>query len=298
MRTLKQYAVLVLKGMGMGAADVVPGVSGGTIALIVGIYEELINSIKSIDLKTLKLLFTLKFASFWRAINGSFLLSVVGGILISIYSLAKAVTYLLEYHPVMIWAFFFGLVLSSVYYVARKVSVWNVINIVSFIVGAVFAYYITVATPTTTPNDLWFVFLSGAIAICAMILPGISGSFILLLLGKYHYVMTAVKELDFSIIAVFACGAVIGIILFSRFLSYLLANFYNITIAVLSGFMLGSLNKVWPWKEVTERLADGTVLAERNILPHAYVWEGIGLIAVGIAVVVILETVSARYEKK
>lgn len=297
MRTPKDYAVLVLKGIGMGAADVVPGVSGGTIALIVGIYEELVNSIKSVNLHSLKLLFTLRFAEFWRQINGSFLLSVVAGILISIYSLAKLVTFLLEKHPVMIWAFFFGLVLSSIYYVVKNVSQWNVMNMFMFLVGTAVAYYITIVTPTSTTDDLWFIFLSGAIAICAMILPGISGSFILLLLGKYQYMMAAVKDLDILLLAVFAAGALIGIVLFSRLLSYLLANFYNVTISVLSGFMLGSLNKVWPWKLPVSFAADGTVLTERNILPDAYMWEGIALILVGVAVVVILETVSARKEK-
>ncbi len=297
MRTPKDYAVLVLKGIGMGAADVVPGVSGGTIALIVGIYEELVNSIKSVNLHALKLLFTFKFADFWRQINGSFLLSVVSGILISIYSLAKLVTFLLENHPVMIWAFFFGLVLSSIYYVVKNVSEWNVMNVFMFLVGTAVAYYITIVTPTSTTNDLWFIFLSGAIAICAMILPGISGSFILLLLGKYEYMMSAVKNLDIFLLVVFAAGALVGIVLFSRLLSYLLANFYNITISLLSGFMLGSLNKVWPWKLPLSYAPDGSVLTERNILPDAYMWEGIVLILVGVAVVVILETVSSRKEK-
>lgn len=297
MRTPKDYAVLVLKGIGMGAADVVPGVSGGTIALIVGIYEELVNSIKSVNLHALKLLFTFKFADFWRQINGSFLLSVVSGILISIYSLAKLVTFLLENHPVMIWAFFFGLVLSSIYYVVKNVSEWNVMNVFMFLVGTAVAYYITIVTPTSTTNDLWFIFLSGAIAICAMILPGISGSFILLLLGKYEYMMSAVKNLDIFLLVVFAAGALVGIVLFSRLLSYLLANFYNITISLLSGFMLGSLNKVWPWKFPVSYAPDGSVLTERNILPDAYMWEGIVLILVGVAVVVILETVSSRKEK-
>lgn len=297
MRTPKDYAVLVLKGIGMGAADVVPGVSGGTIALIVGIYEELVNSIKSVNLHALKLLFTFKFTNFWRQINGSFLLSVVSGILISIYSLAKLVTFLLENHPVMIWAFFFGLVLSSIYYVVKNVSEWNVMNVFMFLVGTAVAYYITIVTPTSTTNDLWFIFLSGAIAICAMILPGISGSFILLLLGKYEYMMSAVKNLDIFLLVVFAAGALVGIVLFSRLLSYLLANFYNITISLLSGFMLGSLNKVWPWKLPLSYAPDGSVLTERNILPDAYMWEGIVLILVGVAVVVILETVSSRKEK-
>lgn len=283
-RTLKDYGLLLVKGMGMGAADVVPGVSGGTIAFIVGIYEELVESIKSINFSALKLLFTGKAAAFWKAINGNFLLALVSGIAISVFSLAKLITYLLEAHPVLVWAFFFGLVLASTLFVGKEIKEWNWKTILSFIAGAVIAFYITVATPTETPNALWFIFLCGAIAICAMILPGISGSFILVLLGKYFYIMEAVKNLDIVILLVFACGIVIGITSFSHVLSYALRNFHNITIAVLTGFMLGSLNKVWPWKE-----ASGS-----NILPDHLIWQGIALMAAGFAIVYILEKISAK----
>lgn len=210
-RTIKDYVTLALKGMAMGAADVVPGVSGGTIAFIVGIYDELINSIKSINAHSLKLLFTGKIVSFWKAINGSFLFSILLGIGISVFSLAKLITWLLEAHPIMVWAFFFGLVLASTWFVSKDIKEWNVKTIASFIVGAAVAYYITVATPAETPTNLLFIFLCGAIAICAMILPGISGSFILVLLGKYFYIMDAVKELKIGILLVFAAGALIGI---------------------------------------------------------------------------------------
>ena len=192
-RNLKDYGFLVLKGMGMGAADVVPGVSGGTIAFIVGIYEELIDSIKSINGTTLKQLFTGKIAAFWKGINANFLLSIVAGIGISIFSLAKIITYLLVYHPILVWSFFFGLVLASTWFVSKDIKQWNWKTILSFVVGAMIAFYITVATPAETPSNLLFIFLCGAIAICAMILPGISGSFILVLLGKYFYIMEAVK---------------------------------------------------------------------------------------------------------
>ena len=255
-RKLKDYLFLALKGMAMGAADVVPGVSGGTIAFIVGIYDELINSIKSINVHSIKLLFTGKIAAFWKAINGNFLCSLLLGIGISVFSLAKLITYLLVHEPVLVWSFFFGLVLASTWFVSKDIKEWNWKTITSFILGALVAYYITVATPAETPTNLFFIFLCGAIAICAMILPGISGSFILVLLGKYFYIMEAINTLDLVILGVFAVGVFLGITSFSHVLSYALKNFRNITLAVLTGFMLGSLNKVWPWKEVVQTYVD------------------------------------------
>lgn len=294
-RKLKDYALLMLKGMGMGAADVVPGVSGGTIAFIVGIYDELINTIKSISLQSLKLLFTFKFKEFWKAVNGNFLFSLFAGIAISVFSLAKLITYLLVAHPILVWAFFFGLVLASTWFVAKDIEGWNWKTVLSFIIGAVIAYYITVVTPAETPTNLLFIFLCGAIAICAMILPGISGSFILVLLGKYHYIMDAVKGLDLLILCVFGAGAFIGITSFSRVLSYALKHFRNVTMAVLAGFMLGSLNKVWPWKTTEIEIINGTEFAiEHNSLPTQYLVEGIALMIVGFMLVYVLEKISAK----
>lgn len=291
-RTIKDYVTLALKGMAMGAADVVPGVSGGTIAFIVGIYDELINSIKSINAHSLKLLFTGKIVSFWKAINGSFLFSILLGIGISVFSLAKLITWLLEAHPIMVWAFFFGLVLASTWFVSKDIKECNVKTIASFIVGAAVAYYITVATPAETPTNLLFIFLCGAIAICAMILPGISGSFILVLLGKYFYIMDAVKELKIGILLVFAAGALIGITSFSRVLSFALARFRNSTLALLTGFMLGSLNKVWPWKE--KIMMDGGFELEKNIMPNAFLAEAIVLAIIGFFLVYFLEKLSQK----
>lgn len=297
-RNLKDYGLLVLKGMGMGAADVVPGVSGGTIAFIVGIYEELIDSIKSINASSLKLLFTGKIGAFWRAINGSFLLSIVAGIGISIFSLAKLITYLLVYHPILVWAFFFGLVLASTWFVSKDIRRWNWKTVLSFIVGALAAYYITVATPAETPTNLFFIFLCGAIAICAMILPGISGSFILVLLGKYFYIMEAVKTFNIPVMLIFMAGAALGITSFSRILSYALRKFHDVTIAVLGGFMLGSLNKVWPWKKVLETYTDSQgelkPLVETNIWPDHLVGEAAGLMLLGFFLVYFLEKLSMR----
>ena len=294
-RRIKDYAVLTLKGMAMGAADVVPGVSGGTIAFIAGIYDELINSIKSINMHSLKLLFTGKIAAFWKAVNGNFLFALLLGIAISVFSLAKLITYLLLNEPVLVWSFFFGLVLASTWFVTKDIKGWNWKTVAGFVGGAVIAYYITVATPAETSTNLKFIFLCGAIAICAMILPGISGSFILVLLGKYFYVMEAVKTLDLVVLGVFAFGAALGITSFSRVLSYALKNFRNITLSVLSGFMLGSLNKVWPWKEVEKLVSDGhEVMIEHNIAPNTEVAEAVVLMLIGFILVYVLEKISAK----
>ena len=255
----------------MGAADVVPGVSGGTIAFITQIYEELVNSIKSINLESVKLLFSGKLAAFWRAVNGRFLVSVFLGILISVFSLARLLEYLLHHHPVLVWSFFFGLIIASAIYIAGKIKRWSVGKVVALILGIAVAYAITMLTPAQTPQAWWFIFLSGALAICAMILPGISGAFILLLLGKYAFVIEAVGNLDLAVLGILAAGALVGIISFSNLLSWFLRNFHDLTIAVLSGFMIGSLNKVWPWKRTIQTYVDshGEVqpLVQDNVLP-------------------------------
>ncbi|MDR1722652.1 MAG: DUF368 domain-containing protein [Tannerella sp.] len=301
-RTVKDYGLIVLKGMGMGSADVVPGVSGGTIAFIVGIYEELVDSIKNINISSLKLLLSLRFRDFWKAINGNFLFMLILGIGLSVFSLARVITYLLETYPVLVWAFFFGLVLASTWVVIRDIKKWNWKVVLSFIVGGIAAYFITAATPAKTPDGYWFIFVCGAVSICAMILPGISGSFILVLLGKYFYVMDAVKSLKISVLAVFACGILIGITSFSRVLSFALHRFHDVTIAVLSGFMLGSLNKVWPWKEVLETYTDSNnkvqPLVEANVLPNEYLWEAVGLAIFGFAIVLFIEKLSSQKDAK
>lgn len=274
MKRNKNYLLLVLKGCAMGAADVVPGVSGGTIAFITGIYEELINSIKNIDMQAVKLLFQLKTTSFWKKINGNFLLSVLCGIGISIFSLARLMSYLLIHHPIPTWSFFFGLIIVSAFLVAKEIRKWDIFTVISLIAGICAAYTITVLSPASTPQTWWFILLSGAIAICAMILPGISGAFILVLLGKYYFIMGAVGRLDIGILAIFAIGAIIGIISFSHLLSWLLKNYHNMTIALLTGFMVGSLNKVWPWKETIEFFTDShgvrQALIEKNVSPATF----------------------------
>ncbi|MDQ2179844.1 DUF368 domain-containing protein [Marinifilum sp. D714] len=273
-RKIKDYVLIALKGMGMGAADVVPGVSGGTIAFITGIYEELINTIKSVNLSSIKLLLQFKLKDFWKAVNGNFLLALLSGIGFSFYTLAKLVKHLLETQPILIWSFFFGLIVASAIVVARKITEWKARTIIAMIIGTVIAYMVVELTPAEAPTSYWFLFLSGALAICAMILPGISGAFILVLLGSYNHILSALSSFKVDVIATVAAGAGVGILSFSHLLSWLLKKYHNMTIGLLSGFMIGSLNKVWPWKEtITTRIdRHGEVIPvlQKNILPGTF----------------------------
>ena len=274
MRSLKEYLIISLKGVAMGAADVIPGVSGGTIAFITGIYEELINSIKAIYPNGLKLLLKLQIRSFWKAINGNFLASLLGGIAFSIVSLARLLKFFLEQYPILIWSFFFGLIVASAIYVFRSVKQWNSAVAMASLTGVIIASVITSIVPAEANTSWYFVIVSGAIAICAMILPGISGSFILVLLGMYKYILDALSSFDIPVILLFILGAAVGIVAFSNLLSWLLRKFHDITIGVLAGFMFGSLNKVWPWKVVTASFTDkhGQLrpLVEENVLPSTF----------------------------
>lgn len=311
-RKFTDYMLITVKGIAMGAADVIPGVSGGTIAFITGIYEELLGSIKNLPL-AFKNLFKNKFnlIQFWKDINGNFLVALLLGIAISILSLAKLMTYLLVHYPIPVWSFFFGLIMASVWFVLREIKGWKIIHVIALVLGVILGYLITVISPAETPNALWFIFLSGAIAICAMILPGISGSFILLLLGKYQYVLTALIELNIPVILVFAAGAVIGIISFSHFLSWLLKNYHNITVALLGGVMFGSLNKIWPWKQTIESTINShgeeISLLEKNILPETYsqltgmpsqVLYAVIMVVVGFSVIFVIDGIAAKMGKK
>ena len=299
-----------LKGCAMGMADVVPGVSGGTIAFISGIYEELLNSIKSIDLEAIKLLFSGKFRALWEKVNGKFLCSLIAGIGVAILTMARLMTYMLENHPIITWSFFFGLIIASALMVAREVNRWSVTSVVTMIVGIALSYWITVVSPATTPNDWWFVMLSGAIAICAMILPGISGAFILLLLGKYMYIMEAVTELNIGVLVVFAIGAIAGIVSFSHVLSWLLAKWHDATVTMLMGFMIGSLNKVWPWKQTLETYLDShgveQPLVQANVSPAQFEVLGgeshlvlaIVSCVVGFALIYVIEMIGKRVQAK
>jgi putative membrane protein len=251
MNSIKKYALTYFKGMAMGAADIVPGVSGGSIALIAGIYQELLDSINSISLANFKILLRGEPKQFYKAVNGSFLLSLLLGIMTSIFVLSKLITYLMEEHPIPLWSFFTGLILVSAFLILKEIKRWHLGVVLAILIGTFVAWWVTNLPPTTTPDALWFTFLSGSIAICAMILPGISGSFILLILGQYEGILQAVTERNFLKLFVFAAGCIVGILSFSRLVSWLLRKYYSITIGLLSGFMLGSVNELWPWKIVT-----------------------------------------------
>lgn len=270
---MKKYVLLYGKGLAMGAADVVPGVSGGTVAFITGIYDELLRSIASIPAAALMLLRG-RIVDAWRAANATFLLVLLLGILTSVLSLARLITYLLDEQPIPVWSFFFGLILVSSHLVAKEIQRWNWSRGLSFVLGAGFAYWITVASPVQLGSDPLSLFLAGAIAICAMILPGISGSFILVLLGLYAVVLGAVKSLDVLLLAVFASGCLVGLICFASLLRWLLVRWRDLSLAFLTGLMLGSLNKIWPWKETltwrTDRHGEQLPMLQANLLPGRF----------------------------
>lgn len=311
MKKPADYILLYLKGIAMGTADVIPGVSGGTVAFISGIYDELLHSIKAIDGEAFRLLFKLKLKDFWVKINGNFLATLFAGIVTSLLSLAKLMTYLLTHHPILIWSFFFGLILVAAPLVLREIKRWSVNAIISFVVGIVTAYYITVVTPTESPNNLLFIFFSGALAICAMILPGISGAFILLLIGKYQYMITALIEFNIPIVLVFVAGCAVGILSFSRLLSWVLDHYHSVAVALLAGFMLGSLNKVWPWREVKEYATNSKgeqiSVFDQSIWPGNYfevtgkdplLLQAILLMALGVFIVILIERIATRLKLK
>jgi putative membrane protein len=301
-RSLKDYTIISLKGIAMGAADVVPGVSGGTIAFVSGIYEELIQSINKINFNALKILKNEGIAAAWRSVNGNFLLALLAGIFISVVSLAKIIRQLLETQPVLLWSFFFGLVLASVIYVAKQITEWRLITFIMLILGAVAAFMITRIQPQQIEMSNTFIFFSGALAICAMILPGISGSFILLLLGAYKPVLDAIHYKDFKTLAILALGAVVGLLTFSRLLKWFFDHYENITLATLTGFIIGSLNKIWPWKEVLQsEIIDGKlkILQEKSVSPMAFEGDNQLLYAIfyavlGFLIIILLEKLAVK----
>jgi putative membrane protein len=241
-----QYLTTFFKGMAMGAADIVPGVSGGTIAFITGIYDRLLGAINAVNFSVLKTLKNQGIKAAWTQIDGTFLLSLFIGMLTSIILLSSPITYLLQNNPVLIWSFFFGLVLASIWLVGKQIKVYNIWNIAIFLSGAILAYWITTLEMLTGSESLSYIFIAGSVAICAMILPGISGAFILLILGVYQIVINAIHDRDMKMLAVFGLGCIIGLLSFSRLLKWLLNNKRAQTLAMLTGFLLGSLNKIWP----------------------------------------------------
>ena len=310
MRSQGQYLILFIKGLAMGAADVVPGVSGGTIAFVSGIYIELINSIKGLNLRALKILGSEGLAPAWQHINGNFLLCLVAGIFTSLFSLANVMEYLLLEHPLPLWSFFSGLIVGSVIYLVRQHPFRHRSDLGLFVLGIGVAYGISIAPAVTLEGDHLTMFFAGSIALCAMILPGISGSFILVLLGLYPVFIAAIVNMQLDILVVFACGGLIGLMSFSRLLSWLLSHYQTAVIATMCGFLVGSLNIIWPWKHViistTSHSGKVTVLAADNLFPQQFA-DTVGqdpqtvlcviALAIGLILVLGLEYVGEKYSE-
>lgn len=316
-RNFIQYLLITAKGLAMGAADVVPGVSGGTIAFISGIYEELITTIHNLDLGFFKIWKKEGFSKAWKHYNLSFLLALFSGVLISILSLAKLITWLLEFYPIAVWSFFFGLVIASILYVGKQISKWRLVVVLALIIATVLSYLVTIAEPIGSPDSIWFLFLAGFIAIIAMILPGISGAFILLLMGAYTTVIGIITQLTEGIstldtnlilnslgkILIFGLGAIVGLKLFSKVLNWLFKHHKNLILAVLTGFMIGALNKIWPWKEVLQyrlnHAGEEVPFLERSILPQNFdgnpqIILAVAFTIIGFLTIFLLERVAVK----
>jgi putative membrane protein len=301
-RNLLQYIFITLKGIAMGAADVVPGVSGGTIAFISGIYEELITSINNINLSLIKIWKNEGFNGFWNKLNGNFLVALFLGIFISLFSLATLVSWLLENEPVLLWSFFFGLVAASIFFVGKEITRWNMGTITILILGAAIAYFITTLPASENATSLPYLFISGALAVCAMILPGISGAFILVLLGSYKTILDAVHERNVQVVLTVAIGAIFGLLSFAKLLKWMFSHYKNLTLALLTGFILGSLNKIWPWKLVLETkiIGDKIIpLKEQNVFPANFEGDPQFMFAIiaaiiGFSLIFILEKVASK----
>ncbi|MBW2100670.1 MAG: DUF368 domain-containing protein [Deltaproteobacteria bacterium] len=287
-KNIKEAFILALKGLCMGTADIIPGVSGGTVALLTGIYQNLLDAIQSVNLEFIRQLFRLSIKQAVSTVHLRFLISLMLGIGIAILSLAHFTNFLLQVHPIPTWALFFGLISASIIILVKEVKNWRGSGGIAFFTGTATGYFLVGMIPVSTPESWWFVFLSGMIAICAMILPGLSGAFLLLIMGKYEYITGALRNpLDINnliIILIFATGCAVGIAGFSRLLNYLLKYYYNITIAMLTGLMLGAMRKIWPWKEVlqTQIIHEKLyILREQNILPAKI--DGMFFLACGLA---------------
>ena len=317
--SLVKDIIVAVKGFCMGAANVVPGVSGGTIALISGIYEKLVGALDAVmSPAPWKALFKGRFKEFWTLVHGRFLLWLAIGVILSVFTLAKIIEHQLQYHPILVWAFFFGLILASAFFMFRDIKGWKLRDVLFAVAGVILGLLVCTLSPTTTPDSKWFIFICGAIAVCTMILPGISGSFILVILGKYDYIMSAVSNMDIPVLLVFAFGCAVGILAFAKFLNWLLARWERQTMLVLLGFVLGSLVKVWPWNDLdscahaqllrtnllpAEMLESGSSAGACQVLtdlgetldrqvPGAILW-----CAIGIAVIVLIQVLSHRQKK-
>lgn len=300
-RNIKDYFVIGLKGVAMGAADTVPGVSGGTIALISGIYRELINTIGAIDTSLFTTWKRQGFSAMWKQLNGNFIIALLSGILFSVLTIMRLASYLLEHKPVLIWSFFFGLVVASIWFVGKKVKTWNFKTIAVLVAGAALAYFLTTLPVASASGSWWYLLICGSLAVCAMILPGISGAFILVLLGAYEQITQAVHNLVLWKVGLVGLGAVVGLLSFSKVLKWLFNHYENITLAVLTGFITGSLAKIWPWKEVvqTKTLKDGSkkVIQDSPVLPVNFdgepqLWWALALMGVGFLLIFALEAIA------
>ena len=300
-RTKAEYVGLAARGFVMGCADIVPGVSGGTMAFILGIYEELVMSIRAGGRRPFwRALLRVDVLAALDAVNARFLAAVLAGIVVAVLTLASGLEWTLEHHPVLIWSFFFGLVFASIVTVRKRIRSWTAALYAALGLGAVGAFFLVGAVPVQTPESAWFLFLSGMLAICAMILPGISGSFILVLLGKYQFVLAAVNQRDVVSLAILGAGAVVGIVTFAQILAWLFKRYHDLTIAVLIGLMAGSLRKIWPWKVTVASIIDrhGEILpsVQQNFLPSALTEEvflALGLALAGFVIVMALDRLSA-----
>lgn len=311
MRKLQDYILLYLKGLCIGIANAVPGVSGGTIVFITGIYTELLHALNEFDRDAGKLLITFRFAELWKKINGNFLSVVLLGICTSLFLLAGTVFTLLVDHPILLHAFFFGVIFASVALVLKEIKAWGYKPILAFLLSTTLAYFATRLSPTNTPDSLWIVFVCGMLAICAMILPGLSGAFLLVLLGKYQFMISAITDLNVTVIVIFTLGCVLGLLGFARLITWVLDHYQRITIAVLAGFMFGSLNKLWPWRQgleyVTNTKGQQVAVFDKSILPwHSLsvtgkdpqLFQAILMMSLGVFIVIVLERIATRLKLK
>jgi putative membrane protein len=311
LRKPQDYILLYVKGLCIGIANAVPGVSGGTIAFITGIYNELLHALNEIDRDAGKLLLTFRVAACWKKINGNFLLTVLAGICTSLFFLAGTVFNLLVNHPVLLHAFFFGVIFASVALVLKEIKAWGYKPIVAFILSTTLAYLATTLSPLSTPDSLWIVFICGVLAICAMILPGLSGAFLLVLLGKYQFMISAITDLNVTVIVIFSLGCVLGLMGFARLITWVLDHYHRITVAVLAGFMFGSLNKLWPWRQgleyVTNTKGQQVAVFDKSILPwhtlsitgkDPQLFQAILMMSLGLFIVIVLERIATRLKLK
>ncbi len=305
---MKEYVNYFVKGIAVGVANIIPGVSGGTIALIVGIFERLINAIKAFDLTAAKLLFTGKWKAFAEKTDFYFLISLAIGIALAIIALARVFDYLFRDYPVYIWSYFFGLVMASIYFVAKTIDRWNFVVILFFILGTVFAVYVSLMHPAAENSNFWYLFLCGIVAICSMILPGLSGSFVLILMGNYQLVaIQAINNHEFFVLIPVALGAIIGLVAFSHVLAWVFKHYKDQTIATLSGFILGSLNVLWPWKtaeylknsagEIVVKHGKEVVARYASVLPQSldkHFWIAVVVMVFGILSITVIELMAGK----